>query len=203
VNRAKATCPACDRVLAPDRVRAQLRQQRGGADAVFDQKGERVGGARLLAVVTLKDEAAGRHYRIATNRDYEAVWKAQKAIKKLGQQKLTNGLSVIPDEALPAQGTLGFRVQLYGMTRWGDLFTARQAKAISSLGTAVRSYECNARRALGCAVSRVAMSAVSLTRWNAYAEKMQHTFGRQALPIVWDFSEVAPLADAPGNWQSG
>jgi len=32
---------------------------------------------------------------------------------------------------------------------------------------------------------------------------MQHTFGRQALPIVWDFCEVGPLADAPGNWQSG
>jgi hypothetical protein len=32
---------------------------------------------------------------------------------------------------------------------------------------------------------------------------MQHTFGRQALPIVWDFAEVAPMADGPGSWQSG
>ncbi|MDA2925843.1 hypothetical protein MYX78_01190 [Acidobacteria bacterium AH-259-G07] len=39
--------------------------------------------------------------------------------------------------------------------------------------------------------------------WNATAEKMQHTFGGQALPIVWDFAEVGPLADCPGNWQTG
>jgi hypothetical protein len=32
---------------------------------------------------------------------------------------------------------------------------------------------------------------------------MQHTFGRQALPIVWDFAEVVVTADAPGNWESG
>ena len=32
---------------------------------------------------------------------------------------------------------------------------------------------------------------------------MQHTFGRQALPIVWDFAEIVPISDAPGNWKSG
>jgi len=47
------------------------------------------------------------------------------------------------------------------------------------------------------------MSDMSRTRWNAVAEKMQHTFGRQALPMVWDFAEVVPTADAPGNWKSG
>jgi hypothetical protein len=52
------------------------------------------------------------------------------------------------------------------------------------------------------ALSRVAMSGMTCTRWNAVAEKMQHTFGRQALPIVWDFAEVVFHADAPGNWES-
>ena len=32
---------------------------------------------------------------------------------------------------------------------------------------------------------------------------MQHTFGRQALPIVWDFVEVVVTVEAPGNWKSG
>jgi len=32
---------------------------------------------------------------------------------------------------------------------------------------------------------------------------MQHTFGRQALPIVWDFAEIVPIVEAPGNWASG
>ena len=56
VSLAKATCLACGRILAPERVRAQLREQRGGADTIFDAKRNRIGGARLLAVVTLKDD---------------------------------------------------------------------------------------------------------------------------------------------------
>jgi hypothetical protein len=32
---------------------------------------------------------------------------------------------------------------------------------------------------------------------------MQHTFDRQALPMIWDFAEVVVTADAPGNWRSG
>jgi putative DNA methylase len=130
VNKAKATCLVCRErgaagVLAPDRVRAQLRQQRGGADVVFDTDGKRVGGARLLAVVMLKDGAAGRVYRVAADPDYEPIRRAQRAIAKLGKTKLPNGLSTIPNEPLPVQGTLGFRVQPYGMLEWGDLFTAR------------------------------------------------------------------------------
>ncbi|MDY6831763.1 MAG: DUF1156 domain-containing protein, partial [Thermodesulfobacteriota bacterium] len=54
VARAKATCLCCGNVLPPERVRAQLSKQRGGADAVFDSKGSRIGGARMLAVVTIQ-----------------------------------------------------------------------------------------------------------------------------------------------------
>lgn len=203
VVRGNATCPVCERVLSVDRVRAQLRQQRGGADVVFDKEGKRVGGALLLGVVTLRDNAAGRQYRVAVGRDYESVGKAQRAVTKLVNQKLVNGLSPIPDEPLPPQGTLGFRVQLYGMTQWGNLFSARQKVAVSALVSAVRKEDSHVSAMLACAVNRVSMSDVSLTRWNAHAEKMQHTFGRQALPIVWDFCEVVPIADAPGNWESG
>jgi len=89
------------------------------------------------------------------------------------------------------------------MMKFGDLFSARQKLALSNLGRVVRAYESAVGRMLACALSRVVMSDMSLTRWNAHAEKMQHTFGRQALPIVWDFCEVVPVADAPGNWQSG
>jgi putative DNA methylase len=81
VTRAKATCICCGTVLPPERVRAQLSEQRGGADVVFDTKGNRIGGARMLAVVTLHTGVQGRHYRLPTVRDYQAVWKAQKRLK--------------------------------------------------------------------------------------------------------------------------
>ncbi len=64
VSRAKAACPACGIVLAPERVRAQLSAQRGGADVVFDEQGCRASGARLLGLAdaaesSLSSEAAG------------------------------------------------------------------------------------------------------------------------------------------------
>ena len=201
ISRAKATCLACERVLAPDRVRAQLREQRGGADAIFDAKGNRVGGARLLAVVTLKDDKAGRQYRVATERDYEAAWKAQKAIAKLAKEKLPNGISVIPDEPLPPQGTLGFRVQLYGMAQWGDLFTARQKLALTTLARAVPHAPLSAKKSISSVLSRCADYWSSGVVWAQEGEFVAHTFGRQALPIIWDFAEAVPWADASGNLQ--
>ena len=77
VTRAKATCVCCGAVLPPERVRAQLAAQKGGADAVFDEKGSRTGGARMTAVVTLQPEQTGRHYRLPTDADYEAVRRSQ------------------------------------------------------------------------------------------------------------------------------
>ena len=43
-----------------------------------------------------------------------------------------------PDEPLPPIGTLGFRVQRYGMLQWGDLFTARQNLTLITLAKHIR-----------------------------------------------------------------
>ena len=223
VTRAKAACPCCHVVLPPERVRAQLADQRGGADAVFDEQGKRIGGARLTAVVTLRSDETGRRYRLPTDADYAAVCAAQARLagvlnewERGGKQ----GVCPVPDEPTPAGGGAGagraFSVQRYGMFRWGDLFTARQKAALVDLRAKIAKIDCRSLETspttdypspfnmeLACAFNRVAMSNMSLTRWNAAAEKMQHTFGRQALPIVWDFAEIVVTAEAPGNWKSG
>ena len=119
VTRAKATCLCCNTILPPGRVRAQLAEQRGGADVVFDQKGNRLGGARLLAVVTLHPGMQGRHYRLPTEHDYQAVWKAQQRLQAIlddWEKGSRKGLCPVPDEPTPkpeAQGQSGF--PLYGM----------------------------------------------------------------------------------------
>ena len=109
VTRAKATCLCCGAVLPPERVRAQLAAQRGGADVVFDDAGQRTGGARMTAVVTLRPGQFGRHYRLPTDADYAAVRKAQERVSRIlehwecgGKQ----GLCPVPDEPLPPIGTL-------------------------------------------------------------------------------------------------
>jgi len=123
VTRAKATCPCCGTVLPPERVRAQLAQQRGGADVIFHHRDTestekmedntsvssvppwcRVGGARMTAVVTLHPGMKGRSYRLPAERDYQAVGKAQKRLKAIldeWERGGKKGLCPVPDEPLP------------------------------------------------------------------------------------------------------
>jgi putative DNA methylase len=204
VARAKATCIACRAVLPPERVRAQLTAQRGGADVIFDAKGRRIGGARMLAVVTLKPGERGRYYRLPTERDYEAVRKAQErlaAILSEWERGGKQGLCPVPDESLPLMsGT--FNVPLYGMNRWGDLFTARQKMALVRFVRLVRETQEPIRSLLAIALDRTADGSASVSGWLASGEEVKHVFTRQALPMVWDFGESNYVADASRSWTS-
>ncbi|MXX86606.1 MAG: DUF1156 domain-containing protein [Acidobacteria bacterium] len=211
VAAAKATCLCCDAVLPPSRVRTQLVAQQGGGDVVFDEEGQRIGGARMTAVVTARSGQKGRRYRQPTKADYEAVGKAHARMAEIlgaWERGGGQGLRPVPNEPTPSGGGSGagraFSLHRYGMLRWEDLFTARQKAALLALIDAVRTgTEVDSVAAFACAFDRVAMSNMTCTRWNAGAEKMQHTFGRQVLPMVWDFAEVVITAEAPGNWKSG
>ena len=202
VARAKATCLCCHTVLPPERVRAQLAEQRGGADVVFDDDGRRVGGALLTAVVTLTPGETGRNYRLPTDADYAVVLTAQQRLADILKEWEGNGKRgpcPVPDEPLPPIGTLGFRVQRYGMLQWGDLFTARQKVALVTLGrsTALADSE---KQFLALAYSRAANAGSSLCRWHTTGEKHEGVYSRQALPMVWDYSEGNPLSESTGGY---
>jgi adenine-specific DNA methylase len=109
----------------------------------------------------------------------------------------------VPDEPLPPIGTLGFRVQRYGMLQWGDLFTARQKVALVTLARLARERPGAdgeaVRAAMAVVVSRCASFFSSLNMWVGQGEFIANVFGRQALPIVWDFCEVFPTSTESGG----
>ena len=213
VARAKATCPCCESVLPPERVRAQLAAQRGGADAVFDETGRRVGGACLTAVVTLQPGKTGRHYRLPTDADYAVVRRAQGRLAEIldaWERGGREGLCPVPDEPLPPVGTLGFRIQRYGMLQWGDLFTARQKVVSVELGNAIARVQkwkdgciTNTEEVLSNALSKRVDYASSGTKWHLTFEKTTCTFGRQAIPMTWDFVEPTPMGETSGAFGAG
>ena len=207
VARARATCPCCRAVLPPDRVRTQLAAQRGGADTVFDADGNRVAGARMTAVVTLKPGQPGRHYRLPTDADYAAVRQAQERVANLlddWERNGKQGLCPVPDEPMPPIGTLGFRVQRYGMLQWGDVSTARQKTALVEIGKFAASVStAGIGELVAFGVSKQADFNSSLSRWANHMEKSVATFGRQALPILWDWAEVVPWENASGGLEVG
>jgi adenine-specific DNA methylase len=183
-------------VLEPPRVRTQLRSQRGGADVKFDSFGTRIGGARLLAVVAISPDKSGRHYRLATEKDYEVVRKAQNTFNKLRLNRLPNGLCEFPDEPMPTQeahrATASARV--YGIQDWGDIFTARQKVLLSAYTDSIRDSNSSPQTiALSAlALDRLVMQSSAHCRWKATGPSLVDMFGRHTIGMEWSFAESVP-----------
>ena len=208
VSYAKATCPCCRAVMPKERVRSQLAAARGGGDTVFDEEGKRIGGARMLAVVTFRpDERGWRHYRLPTDADYAPVRRAQAELTRIldeWEARGRPGLSPVPDEPTPAGGGSGagraFSVQRYGILQWGDLFTARQkAMLVTRLISAADSERGIVARLLALAMGKLLRHSNVLAKWHRGSETVAGAFGMQTLPMSWDYPEMYPLVSFAGG----
>ena len=173
-------------------------------------------GSRLMAMIAEGDR--GRVYLSPTEAQEEIGLSAMPADP--------------PETDLPKRA-LGFRIQEYGMTKWRDLFTSRQLVALTTLSDlvakAMERVERDAASAdlpddgrplrdggagatayaeavgvyLAFATDKVADRNSALCSWARLREHVSNTFGRQALPMVWDFSESNPLSNSSGNFEGG
>lgn len=68
-------------------------------------------------------------------------------------------------------------------------------------GTGAAAYADAVATYLGFAVDRVTSINCSIARWNSAPSKESVTdaFGRQAIPMVWDYAEANPFQWGPGN----
>ncbi len=188
VKKAKVVCPCCNSTLSDKEVRKLFQEGKSGQ--------------RLIAVV-LYNPKEGKIYRIATKRDIQIFEEAEKYLEKKRKELFEKwGFDPIPDEPLPPKETLGFRVQRYGILKWGDLFNSRQKLALITFVEKVRqAYERMLAEEhneeyvkvvvsyLGMIPSRLADTNSTLCHWDGTWEKISTTFARQALPINWDFIE--------------
>jgi putative DNA methylase len=128
------------------------------------------------------------------------------------------------------QQALGFRVGNYGLTKWSDLFTLRQLVALTSFsdlvreargmvkqdtlalglsdnglglnvgGTGAQAYADAVTVYLALAVSRISQYWSNISSWHNLRELLQPVFGRQAIPMIWDFAEGNPLCESTGHF---
>ena len=186
---AKATCLCCNMVLPSDRVRAQLYEQRGGADVLFDESGSRIGGARLLAVVTLIPGEPGRQYRLPMQRDYEVFGEARRALEEAAVEERPDGLSPVPDEPIiqaKVARNSPFRFHLYGCGSFGQVSNARQKLLLSTIAKHVRNQGNGNSPIRGCLsvlVDRLANASTSLCRWHTAGRTSKECF--PAKPSQW------------------
>lgn len=166
-------------------------------------------GAKLMAIVA--ETKVGRVYLSPTS-EHESMASQARPVWQ-------------PETPLPEKA-LGFRIQLYGMKSYADLFTNRQKLILGTLADlvteAIDRCKQDAIRAgltdetattysqavgvyLAFSVSRMADRHSSLCRWDpnptGYAPKIANTFGRHALPMVWDFVEGNPFSPSSGNYE--
>ena len=68
-------------------------------------------------------------------------------------------------------------------------------------GTGARAYAEAVGVYLGFALSKQADLGNSLCRWEPIAQCPRQLFGRQAIPMVWDFAEGNPIGHSSGAWE--
>ena len=178
------------------------------------EQGKSVGlGQRLMAVVV-----EGEHGRVylSPTREHESLAGTAKPGWK-------------PENQLP-DNPRDFKTPNYGMMTFGDLFTPRQLVALTTFsdlvgearerilcdaaaaglpendvalesgGTGAKAYAEAVSVYLGMNINRLANRGCTISFWDSASQKVQQAFGRQALPMTWDFCESNPMGDSSGNW---
>jgi putative DNA methylase len=169
-------------------------------------------GARLMAIVA--EGLSGRVYLAPTVEHEAVVQQASPTWKPAGD--------------IPTRMT-GGNCTPYGLTTWGDLFTPRQLVALTTFSDlvpeAIARVKADALAAgmpddgvgldaggqgatayseavgvyLGIAVDKAIDYNSSLVAWSPTRDQAKTTFGRQALPMVWDYAETNLFAEAAGD----
>ena len=134
-----------------------------------------------------------------------------------------------PDSSLP-DDPRNFWTVRYGLTTYADLFTPRQLVALTTFsdlvqearervqrdaaaaglsdndkplqegGTGATAYADAVGVYLGIAKSKETVFLVTQARWRSGEGKSAPAFGRQALPMVWDYADLNPFAGAGGDF---
>ena len=182
VTRNGAVCVACDGAVTLEYVRQQARD--GKMDAV------------MTCVV-----AKGERNRV--------FFPPTPEIKKIVSRATADWR---PQQRMP---TTAYKVsgRGYGITHWHQLFTERQLVALSTFSDllseikelvvkdgATAEYANAVVTYLALAIGKLADSNSSFSTYLLPRENVRNVFARQAIPMVWDFAEGNPFADAAGTW---
>ncbi len=194
-------CPHCHELTTDDYVKSMGKEHRIGA--------------QLMAVV-----AEGSHGRLYISPD--AVQESAADVLKPDNY---------PDGPLP-ENPRWFSPPAFGMSNYAYLFTNRQLTALTTFcdllddvqdkafvdakaaglvddgisiadgGSGSLAYAQAIRVYLSFLIDKLTDYHSSLCSWHLTGEKLQHTYGRQALPMIWDFAEANPFCTASGSFSN-
>ncbi len=185
-SRGNVLCPFCEEVTPV----AQLREA-----GIAGQMGN-----RLVAVIVNSD--TGKEYRKSRASDEDAFLKAE-------ETEVDCPSELIPDNQW------NVKTWLYGMNAWGLLFNKRQLVAMQTFVGLAKQAMANIKAEndsdyaeavsvyLGLWISRIAQRMSNVGVWHTSRETLEHPFGRQAIPMTWDYPEANPFSDSTGGALGG
>ncbi|MBA7565228.1 hypothetical protein ES708_06904 [subsurface metagenome] len=202
VAKAVAICPVCGAVIDAKTTRK------------FFQEGK--AGQRMVIVVLHHPKKQGKTYRLTTEKDLEIFNEAENYLEEKRTKLIDEwGIDPVPGELMNTKDPTTVAGRGYGFTKWGDLFNSRQKLALITFTEKVRfahekmlkeGHDKEYAKAIATYLSFVIDRQVdynsTLCIWAVAGEFIAHTFGRQALPMVWDYFELCPWSEATGDWNS-
>lgn len=196
ISRNGAICPCCGASVGFSYIRNEGIEGRIGSD--------------LMAIVAEGDK--GRLY-FSPNEDHRHIAMISKP-EKFPSGKLS--------------GKARVNVSLYGFDETGDLFTNRQLTALSTFselvplaqqkiehdaliagmvnngiglddgGNGAKAYGEAIGIYLAFVVDKMTDYLSSICTWNPPRDGVRNTFGRQAIPMAWDYAETNPFSGSSG-----
>lgn len=160
------TCPCCGTITTAE----QLKQQASDNKLGF----------RQMAVI---EDTDGKSYQLPNRFNRMPAF-------ELEEEFVPNEKMTVTSDLVSGRG--------WSITKWKELFTKRQLKVISTLTKNVKSLPINNGDAynnviityLAILVDRIASFSTSFGRWIPQNEQLASPFGKQAIPMVYDFPEV-------------
>src|SRR5260370_27342882 len=192
-KRGNTSCLHCGASLQPEYIKQEGRSKRIGE--------------QLIAVILTKANESGKVY--TTENTFGTAIPTTEQIEEKLQALYARTKITPPDEPINNQETRWFAPPDYGFPLFKDIFTARQLLAILTFTAEVHhahaamiaeGMEDERAKAvatyLGVMVDRLADRNSTICHWDNAYEKTSNTYSRQALPMVWDFSETNPFGNA-------
>ena len=200
VERSGGKCPCCGSSVDFPYIRSEGMNHRIGE--------------QLMAIVA--EGKNGRMY-LSPDKEHTEIYKVSKP-------------DSFPSGVL--SGKCRVNVSLYGFDETGDLFTNRQLTALTTFSDLVKEVQDKAeqdaiaaglpddhipladggkgalaygqavRVYLAFVVDQIANHSSSVCGWNSTNAQMRNTFGRQAIPMVWDYAECNMFSSSSGSYYS-
>lgn len=178
VARGNLTCPCCGNTTDVKILKSQF----------IDGKSKE----RLIAVIT--DKNGKREFRLPNEIELSIC----NSLKRP---------SNIPKEPMPVKYTQALPSCTWGISKWSDLFSNRQLISINSLVEELDNikqqikdgeYKKSIIVYLSILIDRILARSTSFGVWHILQETVEHPFGRQAIPMIFDYPEMNPFSDLSG-----